>query len=120
MLSIGSIVFGLYLNKYPFVIENANEYEVIGRIFGSELFANAFIVLGVSKLLCIHFNWRKGRLIALSLLIALWALFGVGFYIQYQNGNNNAGWIFVAIIVAQSWGITQRNVFTKKGDCSNE
>lgn len=119
VLSIGSIAFGFYLNEHPFMLESSNEYEVLSRIFGSAVFANAFIIFSASKLICIVFDWRKGKLISLSLLIALWTLFGVGFFIQFLNGITNGGWILVGIIVGQALGIIQRSDF-HKGDVADE
>lgn len=112
-LSIGSILFGVYLQSYPFTISASVSYDIITNILRSEWLALLLIVFGLLKLLFIGINYPKGRLIALSGLIFLWTIIAVGFYIQHINGHTNSGWIICAIIVFQAMGISQRGNFNR-------
>lgn len=110
-LSLGSIGYGLYLQSYPFTVNESASYAIVTNILSSNFLAGLLVIFGLLKLIFVFTGHQKGLLIALSGLIFLWTLVTIGFFVQFLNGVINSGWILGLIIVTQAWGISQRGNF---------
>lgn len=112
VFTIGSIIYGCYHFAKPNVLSNSEAYEALNTILGilsGRYFGLLFIVIGGLKLYGIITNNTKLRLGLYFTLVFLWSLIGFGFFISFLQGNDNAAWIYVPIIVGLSTSIISTN-----------
>ena len=112
VFTIGSIIYGCYHFAKPSILSNSEAYEAVNTILGilsGRYFGLLFIVIGGLKLYGIITNNTKLRLGLYFTLVFLWSLIGIGFFISFLQGNDNAAWIYVPIIVGLSTSIISTN-----------
>lgn len=81
---------GVFLIQNPQVLDYAEAYEILSKIFTSQVFGIIFISLASMKLLSVIFDWLWLRILSISLLVGIWVLFGSALF---QTDALNSVWI---------------------------
>lgn len=103
VLTIGSFCMGFSLFSFPSILTTYKVYEVIMNIFDNRVIGGAFMLLAISKLLGIVFNWKWVKKLSLKGLLFLWLLFLIAFLITPPP---NTIWILALVCVILAVGGT--------------
>ncbi|GEL67261.1 hypothetical protein [Marinilactibacillus psychrotolerans] len=106
-VSLFSIYFGFIMFLNPQFINTYELYDLIGKIFSNGVFATLFIISASSKILSIFYNLKNLRVISISMLTGLWALFGTGFLMSPVS---NTLYAYCYLIVILCFGIALKEL----------
>lgn len=102
IISLTSILYGVWILTHPNIITDYNAYQIINEIFNPYFISSSFILSGSLKILGILINSKALLKCSLFAMVFLWLMFGVSFIFVTIN---NTVWIFALSIALQCVGI---------------
>lgn len=110
ILSIGSLLYGVQLVRYPHILATYSIYQSIVELINYRYVGLIFIVLGLLKLIGLLFNWQRLRRISLVAFTYVWCFFSLSFVLSQPP---NSIWVFALIMTALSISISFRGDFSE-------
>lgn len=103
-----SILYGMQLVIFPYLLEGYKAYEVQNTLFNSNVFGFLFILGGVLEISSIIFNWPFLRALSISALIFMWTFFLVSFLLSPVV---NSLWLLPLAMIMTSFGVVIKEWF---------
>lgn len=89
-VSLVALGFGWFLISNPQVLDYSDAYDILSKIFTSQVFGVLFIMVGVTKIGSIIFNSIFFKVVSISCMVGLWLLFGAALF---QSNSLNSVYI---------------------------
>lgn len=110
ILSVGSLIYGLQLIRYPQILTNFSVYQNIVNVFNPRYVGLVFILLGILKLVGLIFDYQKLKHYSLVGFTYVWSFFSLSFLLSQPP---NTVWIFALIMTVLSISISTRGDFRR-------
>lgn len=107
-VSVVSILYGMQLIVFPYLLDGYKAYEVQSTLFTSNIFGFLFISGAVLKIVSVIFNWPFLRAVAISALIFMWTFFLVSFLLSPVV---NSLWLLPLAMIIISFGVVIKEWF---------
>ena len=82
LISIGTLLYGLQIFKYPHILENYAIYSIVNSILNHKVLGVWFIVSAMIKISGNMFDKANLRKVGMVSMGFLWGMFTVGFFIS--------------------------------------
>lgn len=89
-VSLVALGIGWFLIANPQVLDYSKAYDILSKIFTSQVFGVLFILVGVTKIGSIIFNSTFFKVVSISCMVGLWLLFGAALF---QSNSLNSVYI---------------------------
>lgn len=89
-VSLVALGIGWFLISNPQVLDYSETYDILSKIFTSQVFGVLFMIVGITKIGSIIFDSTFFKVVSISCMVGLWLLFGAALF---QSNSLNSVYI---------------------------